>query len=297
MSPKISIGTAQFGLPYGITNTEGQVQQEQVKSLLLLAQQSKIDYLDTAQAYGNSEKILGNNLPASNSFHIVDKLEVQEKKQYFTEKDSSLWESLFQNSCEKLKTSKLGSFLLHSPNDLRKNGSHFLVDWLLSLKKRGLVDRLGISIYDSKDLIDVDSRILDLVQLPLSLYDQSLLLDGTIKKLNSSNIAIHARSIYLQGLLLTSASEWPKWIALDTIKHHENLIKLSIKKKCSLIDLALGFAQEQEALEAIVLGVCNVNQFEQLIKSYSSPSPWLKNEWQAWALNDKKIIDPRLWPS
>lgn len=296
MPPKLSIGTAQFGLSYGITNTEGQVRQEEVKNLLQLACQSKIDFLDTAQSYGNAEKIIGSCSPLQNNFHIVSKLANQKSKLFFDGQDLLIWEKTFQDTCRNLDSKRIGSFLLHSASDLRKSGSHFLVDWLLSLKERGLVQRLGVSIYDSEDLCGIDTRILDIVQLPLSLYDQRLLLDGTIEKLRSTGTAIHARSIYLQGLLLTLPSAWPSWIPPSIIKHHENIIKLSIEKKCTLIDLALGFARDQEALEAIVLGLCNVNQFEQLIEAFNSPSPWQKNEWREWSLYDKKILDPRLWP-
>ena len=296
MTPELSIGTAQFGLAYGITNIEGQVRQEEVRSLLHLAYQSKIGYLDTAQSYGNAEKIIGSCLPLRNDFHIVSKLENQKSRLFFVDQDSSVWEESFQDTCRNLNSKNIGSFLLHSPSDLRKDGSHFLVDWLLSLKERGLVQRLGVSIYDAEDLRGVDPRLLDIVQLPLSLYDQRLLLDGTIEKLRSTGTAIQARSIYLQGLLLTPCSAWPSWIPSNIFNHHERLINLSIKKKCTLIDLALGFARDQEALEAIVLGLCNVNQFEQLIKAFSSPSPWQKHEWRAWSLHDKKMLDPRRWP-
>jgi len=296
MAPDLCIGTAQFGLSYGITNIEGQVRQEEVETLLQLAYQSKIGYLDTAQSYGNAEKIIGSCLPLQNNFHIVSKLATQKNKLFFVEEDLSFWEDTFQDTCRNLKSKRIGSFLLHSTSDLRKSGSHFLVDWLLSLKERGLVQRLGVSIYDAEDLRGVDPRLLDIVQLPLSLYDQRLLLDGTIEKLYSTGTSIHARSIYLQGLLLTPPSAWPSWIPSNFVKHHQSLINLSIERKCTLIELALGFARDQDELEAIVLGLCNVNQFEQLINAFASPSPWQKYEWRSWSLHDKKMLDPRLWP-
>lgn len=297
MSPQICVGTAQFGLNYGITNQGGQVEHDQVKDLLLFAQQLNVKYIDTAQSYGNSEQILGNNLPPLHNFHIISKLKSQQAKHEFTEHDRPLWEASFQDTCRNLKTSRLGSFLLHSPKDLRKHGSHLLVDWLLSLKERALVQRLGVSIYDAEELIGIDPRILDIVQLPLSLYDQRLLLDGTIEKLRLNSIAIHARSSYLQGLLLTPTFGWPDWISPVIVKHHQSLLDLSIKKKCSLIDLVLGFSRDQDALEALVLGLCNLNQFHQLIETLSSPSPWDKHEWQSWSVTDKYFLDPRLWPT
>ena len=296
MPPKLSIGTAQFGLPYGITNKEGQVRHEEVKNILLLAHQSNIAYLDTAQSYGNSEEVIGASLPPGSKFHITSKLINQQEKLFFTKQSVSLWEKSFLNTCRSLNSKKIGTFLLHSSSDLRKNGSHFLVDWLLSLKKRGLVDRLGVSIYEADDLNSIDLRLLDVVQLPLSLYDQRLLLDGTVGKLHSNSTAVQARSVYLQGLLLTSPADWPGWVPSSLIKHHESLVNLSIEKKCSLIDLALGFVRDQEELEAVVLGLCNVIQLEQLTQAFSSSSPWKKNEWRLWSLNAHDFLDPRLWP-
>ena len=49
---RIAIGTAQFGLPYGIANKTGQVGQEEIKEILNLARLNHIDNLDTAISYG-----------------------------------------------------------------------------------------------------------------------------------------------------------------------------------------------------------------------------------------------------
>ena len=59
MTPQLCLGTAQFGLAYGITNAAGQVQESAVAPLLLQAQEAGIRWLDTAQAYGNAEAVLG----------------------------------------------------------------------------------------------------------------------------------------------------------------------------------------------------------------------------------------------
>ena len=56
---KLAIGTAQFGLNYGISNTQGQVDKAQVADILSLGASLGIDTLDCAGAYGNSEQILG----------------------------------------------------------------------------------------------------------------------------------------------------------------------------------------------------------------------------------------------
>jgi aryl-alcohol dehydrogenase-like predicted oxidoreductase len=167
---------------------------------------------------------------------------------------------------------------------------------LLSLKNRGLVDRLGISVYTSADLSQVPRELLDIVQLPLSLYDQRLLNDGTIDILASNKTAIHARSVFLQGLLLTSASNWPNWLSPEVINHHCQLESFAHERNCELIDLAIGFARVQESLEAIVIGICNGPEFKQLMNAWSRPNPWLNHEWERWSLNHPLLLDPRLWP-
>ncbi len=56
---KIVIGTAQFGLDYGINNKTGKIPPEEVFKILDSMKEFGIDYIDTAQAYGDSENILG----------------------------------------------------------------------------------------------------------------------------------------------------------------------------------------------------------------------------------------------
>ena len=45
---RLAVGTAQFGLPYGIANQDGQVTRSAAKAMLQLAAAKGIDTLDTA---------------------------------------------------------------------------------------------------------------------------------------------------------------------------------------------------------------------------------------------------------
>ena len=57
MSPHLCLGTAQFGLPYGVTNPAGIVSERDVRSILTIASNTDVQWLDTAQAYGSSEEV------------------------------------------------------------------------------------------------------------------------------------------------------------------------------------------------------------------------------------------------
>ena len=295
MKPQLCLGTAQLGLAYGITNASGQVLEDVAASLLLRADRAGVRWLDTAQAYGNAEEVLGRQLPSAHRFRLISKLPAQSQR-VFSAQDVEAWEQAFLDSCQHLGISQLNSFLLHAPSDLTKVGGQHLEDWLLSLRERGLVQRLGVSIYSAKDLESVNPELLDLVQLPLSLFDQRLLEDGTLARLRRGGTVIHARSLYLQGLLLTSAAQWPNWVNQEVRAHQQALEGLAKQRGCRLIDLALAFAREQTDLEAVVLGVCSDLELSELLQAWKGASPWQEYEWRTWALKDPGILDPRLWP-
>tara|TARA_B100000674_G_scaffold455641_1_gene429569 strand:+ start:1728 stop:2663 length:936 start_codon:yes stop_codon:yes gene_type:complete len=295
VKPQLCLGSAQFGLSYGITNNEGQVREEVVCHLLKKAKESGFTWLDTAQAYGNAESVLGRQLDKNHGYNLISKVAKQAKGN-FNKKDAEKWEKGFFDSCKRLRVEKLHSLLLHSPGDLRKPGSEYLKDWLISLRDRGLVERIGISIYSSEDLEGINPDLTDMVQLPLSLYDQRLLEDQTISRLRSMGIKIHARSVYMQGLLLTQPVRWPSWVSVEVRNHHRALNSLAEEKGCNLIDLALGFIQEQVDVEAVTLGLCTEDELSSQKETWERYSPWEKDEWRHWALQDTSILDPRLWP-
>jgi len=295
MTPQLCLGTAQFGLAYGITNTNGQVTEAIVAQLLAQAAEAGVRWLDTAQAYGNAETVVGRQLPAAHDFRLISKLPAQ-PQHVFSVQDAAIWEQAFQTSCQRLGVRGLDALLLHAPGDLAKPGAQHLETWLLGLRERGLVQRIGVSIYAAEDLDGLNPELLDLVQLPLSLYDQRLLQSGTLARLRAHGTVIHARSLYLQGLLLTPSDQWPRWVSPGVRNHHQTLEALAEERGCGLIDLALGFAREQADVEAVVLGVCTVKELAALRDAWAGNSPWQPDECKNWCLKEPGILDPRCWP-
>ncbi len=291
----ICLGSAQFGLNYGATNKSGIVSETEIASILKLAHESSLHFIDTAQAYGHSQLALGKNIKSIHDFKIISKLSPQEQAS-FSPSDISKWDHEIENTCSNLGTKSLDSFLIHNAEDLLKSGSSLLRDWIFNLRKSGIVSRIGISIYDSRILTEIDYSGFDLIQLPLSLYDQRLLFDGTLDLLHSKGIAIHARSIYLQGLLLTPANDWPSWICKRIKDRHRLLEEFALKKPCELIDVALGFIKSLPNLEAIVVGICSQDELKQLLTHWNKSTPWQSDEFKSWSISDTSVIDPRYWP-
>ena len=85
---------------------------------------------------------------------------------------------------------------------------------------------------------------------------------------------------------------------MDTIearKHHSSLELLADKRKCSLLDLAIGFARAQKELEAVIIGFCKREEIMMMHQSWEKCSPWQNGEWRTWAMNCPNILDPRRW--
>ncbi len=202
---KIGLGTVQFGLPYGVANRAGQVTQSDVRSILDLAQAHHIDTLDTAVAYGESEQRLG--LAGVQGWKIVSKL----PSVPVSCTDVNDWVvSSVHASLQRLGVARLYGLLLHRPGQLLEDGGPRLYRALEILKSDGLVEKIGVSIYDPVELDDIliDYRM-DVVQAPFNVFDRRLINSGWLERLQQRGIELHVRSVFLQGLLLIQRAERP----------------------------------------------------------------------------------------
>ena len=287
-APQLCLGTVQFGLSYGITNQRGQVPETQVRQILDLASKSGINLLDTAQAYGTSEEVLGRCWPADVPRRLISKLPA--------DAPSNVWEDCLITSLRRLKATKLDSFLLHRASDLLAPNGHELLHWLESLRERGLVERIGISIYDAFELEGLPLDRLQLVQLPLSIYDQRLILDGTVDKLNDQGIAVHARSVFLQGLLLQPHSCWPAHLSQGFRSHHCQWLEYLGEQDLTQLACALGFVRALRGLEAILVGVLSVQELAEILQAWTQALSVSSLPFSNWPWHNPSDLDPRCWP-
>jgi aryl-alcohol dehydrogenase-like predicted oxidoreductase len=284
---RIALGTAQFGLNYGIANILGQVDHTSVKKILERALLGKIDTLDTAISYGDSEVNLGK--AGVNDFLVFTKLPEAPK----SIDDINLW--AFQNtndSLKKLNLKCIEGLLLHKPLQLLSQHGEKIYNALLNLKKEGLVRKIGISIYSPNELDLILGKFrFDLIQAPLSLVDQRLVNSGWLKRIHNEGIELHTRSVFLQGLLLMSYADIPskfkKWDVLWNEWHY-----WLMSTNSSAVDACLFYPLMFPEISRVIVGVDNLTQLDMVIKSanYKLPSdlPNLSS-------NDLQLINPSEW--
>ena len=206
MNKRLALGTAQFGLPYGIANMSGQVNQVEVEAILTEAWEAGIDTLDTAIAYGNSEERLGEI--GVDQWKLVSKLpDIPENC-----KDVAGWvENMVTGSLERLKIPRLHGLLLHKPEQLLSSQGEVLYVALKKLQTQKLVQKVGVSIYGPAELDSFGSTYhFDLIQAPLNVLDRRMVDSGWLHRLSIAKTEIHTRSVFLQGLLLMDSEKRPK---------------------------------------------------------------------------------------
>ena len=164
------------------------------------------------------------------------------------------------------------------------------------MKERELIERHGISIYQETDLIGIPLKELDVIQMPISIYDQRLIKDSIIDKLLENNISIHIRSIFLQGLLLQESKNWPINVDKYFLDHHifyENELK---NKNLSLLEGAISFIKKLDFAELVLFGVTNISELNAFYETWNCKKV-LENQlnFREFKWNNPKDIDPRKW--
>ena len=69
---KLALGTAQFGMQYGIANSDIKLSLDDIYKILETAKNNGIDTLDTAFQYGESQKNLGR--VGAKNWKVISKL-------------------------------------------------------------------------------------------------------------------------------------------------------------------------------------------------------------------------------
>lgn len=292
---ELGLGTAQLGLPYGVSNRTGQPPEDEAAAILAGALNSGIRTFDTAPAYGGSEELLGRLLPAGAAVRIVTKTPPLAGAEV-GEADCDGVRRSAERSLERLRRERLDALLVHHGSDLALPGGERLAATLTELRDSGIVRRLGASVYDRAELDAARERLpLDLVQLPLNVFDQRLLRDGTLEELEREGVEVHVRSAFLQGLLLMDPEQLPAQLAAaeqPLRRYHEERLRAGIGP----LEAALGFVDTAPGVGTILVGTNSVAELEQCVAALRGrPGPPM--DYPPLALDDPTLTDPRQWPA
>tara|TARA_Y100001954_G_C15577334_1_gene486545 strand:- start:27 stop:599 length:573 start_codon:yes stop_codon:yes gene_type:complete len=161
---KFILGSANFGTPYGTSNSSKKISKTEIREILDLAKQNKISQIDTAFNYKNSEKLIGNFIKKKD-FTIITKLPKIGKK-------ISLVQKSVLQSLKRLKRKQVYGVLVHSLEDLKSPNIKKIFLELEKLKNKKIIEKIGVSVYSEKNLTNIIKKYnIDIVQFPASVFD------------------------------------------------------------------------------------------------------------------------------
>ena len=285
---KLALGSANFGLNYGVANNAGKISTTELADILLFAQEACIELIDTAQAYGDSEVRIGSLFDGAR-FNFVTKIGAEFTNQIL---EQNVINSV-KESCSRLNQSRLYAVMLHRPEVLLSNHGSEVVRALQVLKEQGIVSKVGVSVYSPKILTAI-SRIvkLDIIQVPFNIFDQQILSSGWSEKLKNKGVEIHTRSVFLQGLLLMQRTSLPNYFERYWPAQFDNWYKFLNHNRANPLEVALKFALHQDWIDKIVVGVDSVSQLKALIKIERSLEPI---DFPQLGSDDPNLINPSNW--
>jgi len=294
---KLSLGTAQFGSNYGISNQYGRPKEIEAYEILKIAHDIGIKYIDTAPAYGESEQIIGRFMGeiVKNYFSIFTKLSKFEHET-IRKNDIINIKKSFYSSLENLNAQSIHGVLIHDASVLKSRGIENLINFLTDLKHQKLIQSIGISIYDMDEIpIILNTMPCNVIQMPFNILDQRPIQGGIFSKLHSLDIKIQVRSIFLQGLLLMPLDKIP--IAfLEIIPTLKKIHEIADHFQCSLLECALHFVANFSEVHTILIGV---NKPHELYELYEACQKRMNHDLlkalKEMSVDDIKMIDPRQW--
>lgn len=299
----LSLGTAQLGMAYGATNAVGMPSADEALRLVKTAIDHGFTVVDTAPAYGVAESRLREALGPGygDRCTVATKLDPLAglSADSGAEAAALAAEASVFRSCAALGRQRLDVLMLHRWEHRRQHGGAI---WrrLLELRDTGVIGSLGASVYRTEEALEAlaDTDIHHL-QLPYNLLDGRW--DGeTVQSALAQrpDVWVHARSAFLQGLLLSEAGQWPAGLA-DAGAWAGKIAALANRFELSKAALCLAYTRAQPWLATTVVGVANTEQLLELAAAVDRPP--LDGEQcrlvrHALAGAPEQLLNPALWP-
>ena len=284
ITEKMVLGTAQFGMDYGIANLSGKPKKKEVFSMLDLAMEKRIRRFDTAPGYG-SEAVLGEFITANglqDEAIVLTKIpSLEGSSNYQNTVRSSIETSLNHLGC------RVDVLFFHNPADfvlLKKDP-----DFFENLLHEYPISNLGVSVYEPREVEAISRYQFDLAfQFPFNV------LDRRFTNVDMCEGKRYARSVFLQGLLASPYGlrpDTPKELLILQKEYHDKLDK----HKLEPISFSISFASRNDVVDYFVVGVDSAEQLQDILtldsynqKEIAIIDALLVNTNEYW-------LDPRNW--
>lgn len=300
---EFTLGTAQLGMDYGIVNRSGKPSRSDATKLVRYAIAHGVTHLDTARAYGESEAVLGAALQGAwrSRVEVITKLDtlgslpIDAKP---TAVQAAVDDSV-ANSCRELGTDRLSTLLLHR--------WHHRTAWqgvawqrLLELQSKGVIGSLGASVSSPQEALEAlqDPGVQHL-QIPMNVLDWRWKASDVDRAVEGRpNVVLHARSAFLQGILLHPPEAWPAtdYDATGCVRELKDLVRRFERQ--NIADLCLAYLRSQSWISSIVVGCETLEQIQHNLNLFRGPKLTVEQAEEverSLQVAPESLLNPSMW--
>jgi aryl-alcohol dehydrogenase-like predicted oxidoreductase len=287
MLHKIVLGTANFVKPYGILSNNSALGSVEINLIMNYASQYNINTYDTAFAYGDFFSVMPTQVKL-NELKLITKFSVLENFQDI--KDT------IQRARDLYHFENYYGVLIHDAANLHQIDTNKLLDFFECLRSKYHVQKVGVSLYEPKDLSKFDSFFVpDIIQVPLNPLNQVFCNTDFFNYVSAHNIEVHARSLFLQGVLLSD--ELPD--SLKELKPIWKKFQQAVNPYQSRLQALLSWASKQEWVSNWVFGVAALSNLIEIVDTLKNMEN-TKNMNSASVFEEfthfnNSMVDPRTW--
>ncbi len=293
-----SLGTVQLGIDYGFGEFSSKPTKERSDAILNKAYELGVNTLDTANNYGESEKVIGTWMKETGKRPII----VTKIGPFDHSSPEALRADILaqgRKCLEDLQVDQIDIIMDHNFEDYEQN-PEIVKECFQQLKDEGVMKLSGISAYSKHDYGLIAESGFDVVQIPQNIFDWTQIDNGGIQKIADAGMSIYARSVFLQGLVFMNPDELPEQM---------NFCAPWLKKFRALADefqmepaiLALSFVLSLPAITTVVLGCQTPEQIESncamMDKVEKLNSEQMEKIHEAFKGIPIEVINPAMWPN
>lgn len=292
----VALGTASLDMGYGIQAPgEGdRLAEEVIIRLLREAADAGINLFDTAPAYGESERLLGQALGRCSDCYFATKVPIP-KERHSSQIRRAIHNSL-ENSLHALQRDVLDIVQIHNATvGVITHGEITAV--LLGAQQEGKIRFLGATVYtEAEALAVIEAGCFDVLQIAYNVLDQRMA-PRIFPAAEQAGVSIIVRSAFLKGVL-TAKAQWLPSEMFELRQAAEQAKDVLGGSWQSLPEIALRFCLSAPQVTTVLVGVRTMEELKQaLIAVEDGPmSEGSLARTADLALADERLLNPSYWP-
>jgi aryl-alcohol dehydrogenase-like predicted oxidoreductase len=279
--PKLGLGCSQMGLDQPPSTPRGRPPEREAADAMQIAARANLKVLDAQVSFGHAETLIGNLMPRPSPFRVMIKAPRPERGPDYVEDQ-------FRAALRRLRLDRADTLMVQSAGDLCAPMGAAMWDRMKALRDEGLVDKVGVSVFASDDPVALARRFRpDVVQAPVSLLDQRLIVSGALEQIAAMGCEVQLRSIFLQGLLFLPPDRMP--LALrGSAGPLSRVRRLIAEGRSDPLQAALWFALSRPEAHQVIVGVASAAELQAVIAAAASAPPDL--DWDEMALEHPEAL-------